>query len=180
MVIDHSGSMGSPSTVFRGKTRMQEVQEAAETIARAAEAVDSDGITVIPFSSKAAMVDNVTSSKVAQVFQEYQPSGSTALDRALALAVEKARKSSKRVGVVVYTDGEPNDHGEVIRVLEDAGKLGRSKIGFTFVQVGQDAQATRFLRALDDDLDTDIVDVVPAERANDLSLAELMYCAFNG
>lgn len=181
LLIDHSTSMDEMSLRFSGKNRMHEVEEAAIGIARAAEKFDTDGITVIPFSTKAVLVDNVTSDKVKQVFAEYTPNGNTNLAAALELALEKAQKSGKQTAVMIYTDGEPNDEKAVMNILNRAGTtLGRPKIGFVFVQVGTAPGATKFLEKLDDELTVDVVDTLSAADAENLGYPELVYCAFNG
>lgn len=180
VVIDHSGSTGEPSLRFTGKNRLHEMEEACLCVAREAQKYDDDGITVIPFSSKAAVFDGVTADKVRDVFKEFEPRGGTNLALALNEVVNKARASTKDVVAIVYTDGEASDPNEVTATINAAGKeFGRPKIGFTIVQVGQDGNAAKFLDHLDNNLDVDVVATVRAADADDLGIAELAWMARN-
>jgi Mg-chelatase subunit ChlD len=185
IVIDHSGSMSTPSKRFKSKNRIEEVQEDVLAVARIAEKFDNDGLTVIGFSSAVQVYDGVTSEKVANVFKEFGPRGSTNLAAALQAAAQKATESAKPSTVVlVYTDGEPDDQSEVIQVIKTAAmKLGRPKVGFTLVQVGDDPAAQRFLEYLDDSLEKqgvpDVVATIPEVQAETLSVQQLAWLALN-
>lgn len=180
VVIDHSGSMSSGSTRFANKTRYQEVEEAAGAIAREMQHYDDDGITVIHFSSSVTVHDNVKSDKVAEVFKEHRPAGSTALHLALQAAIDKAKTSTKQAVIVVYTDGAPDDERAVISVIEQAGRtLGRPKIGFVFVQVGNDGGASAFLDKLDTGMSVDVTATVRAADADLLTVPQLAWLARN-
>jgi hypothetical protein len=67
LIIDKSGSMSTPD-LKGGKTRWQEIQESAVALARKCEQFDPEGITVYVFSGRFKRYDDVTSSKVEQVF----------------------------------------------------------------------------------------------------------------
>lgn len=180
LVIDHSGSMGEPSTRFSGKTKYQELQEDAQAVAREMEKYDTDGITVIAFSSGVNTYDGVTAAKVSQVFNEQPPRGSTNLTDALRSAVDKAKSSNKDCAVLVYTDGSPNDAQTAIDVIGIAGRtLGRPKIGFTFIQVGNDQGAASFLDKLDNGMPVDVVATVRSKDAETLSVPQLIWMARN-
>lgn len=180
VVIDHSGSMSSGSSRFTNKTRYQEVEEAAGAIAREMQQYDEDGITVIHFSSGVTVHDNIKSDKVAEVFKEHRPAGSTALHLALEAAFAKAKASTKQTVIITYTDGAPDDERAVIAVIEKAGKdLGRPKIGFVFVHVGNDAGATAFLDKLDSGMSVDVTATVRAAEADMLTVPQLVWLARN-
>jgi hypothetical protein len=74
LVIDKSGSMSTPDQAG-GRSRWDAAQESTLALARKCEQFDPDGITVYLFSSRFRRYDNVTSSKVAQIFQENDPAG---------------------------------------------------------------------------------------------------------
>jgi uncharacterized protein with von Willebrand factor type A (vWA) domain len=179
IAIDHSGSMGSASSRFSGKTRLEEVKEDALAIARLAEKHDTDGLTVISFASQVKVFDGVTSAKVEGVFQEFAPRGSTNLAAALTEAINKAKGSTKKTAVIVFTDGAPDDKAAATKIINDAGALTREKIGFLFIQVGNDPEATKFLASLDDDLSVDLVDTITAAEAESFEVDELIWRAFN-
>jgi Mg-chelatase subunit ChlD len=95
------------------------------------------------------------------VFVENEPAGGTDLAGGLAHAFggyfdRKRAGDAKADGetIVVVTDGEPDDPKAVMKTILDAThRLDRDEeLGVSLVQVGKDPLATRFLKALDDDL----------------------------
>lgn len=183
LCIDHSGSMGSPSTRLQGRTRIQEVQEDAIAIARLAEQHDQDGLTAIGFSSGVNTKDGVKSDAIENIFKEFAPRGSTNLTAALQAAIGKAEQSNKETVVLVFTDGAPDDEKSVIQTIKSAAtKFGRPKLGFAFIQVGDDPGATNFLDHLDNGLGEgvpDCVATVRAQEAEKLSVEQLAWLARN-
>ncbi|MFW6264024.1 MAG: vWA domain-containing protein [Cyanobacteriota bacterium] len=187
LIIDKSGSM-SIADQPGGKTRWQAAQESTLALARKCEQLDPDGITVYLFSGRFQRYDNVTSNKVAQIYQENEPMGRTDLASVLRDAVEdyfqeKAAGKAKPNGetILVITDGEPDDRKEVMRVIIEASrKMDRDEeLAISLIQVGNDATATQFLKALDDQLQTagaqfDIVDTITMEDMEDLTLSEVL------
>jgi Mg-chelatase subunit ChlD len=184
ILIDQSGSMGSPSTKFEGKTRWQEAQEFTEGYARFAEQVDEDGITVITFNSTVKTYDNVTSSKVSDLFTSIRPGGSTNLADALKAAFDKKFASSKPAIILVLTDGEPDSQSAVkTEIINAANKIEKdADLAIQFVQIGDDAAAHKFLVDLDDNLKEakfDIVNSLTRVEAEALTLEQLLYQTIN-
>jgi hypothetical protein len=130
----------------------------------------------------------VTASKVIQIFTENEPSGTTDLARVLQDATNnyfqrKASGKTKSNGetIVVVTDGEPDDRKAVMKVIIEASRrMDRDEeLAISFVQVGSDAQATKFLKILDDELQGvgakfDIVDTVTIDDMEDMTLTEVL------
>lgn len=187
LIIDKSGSMSIPDQ-RGGRTRWEEAQESTMAVARKCEQLDPDGIAVYLFSGRFKRYDNVTSSTVAQIFLENEPMGRTDLAGVLQDALNnyfqrKASGQTKPAGetILVVTDGEPDDRKAVMRAIVEASrKMDRDEeLGISLIQVGNDPQATRFLKALDDDLQGvgakfDIVDTVTLDQMEDLTLAEVL------
>ncbi|OKH38418.1 hypothetical protein NIES2119_10315 [[Phormidium ambiguum] IAM M-71] len=192
LIIDKSGSMSTPDQVG-GRSRWEAAQESTLALARKCEQFDPDGITVYLFSSRFKRYDNVTSSKVEQIFQENDPAGTTNLAGVLEDAVKQyfQRKASgqTKVGgetIIVVTDGEPDDRKGVMRaIIEASRQLDKDEeLAISIIQVGSDATATRFLKALDDDLQGagakfDICDTVTMDDMADMTLAEVLLNAIN-
>ena len=190
LIIDKSGSM-SNRDVSGGRTRWQAMQEATSAVARRCEQFDPDGITVYLFASRFKRYDNVTAAKVDQIFQENEPMGSTALDAVLQNAFDdffrrKAAGQLKPNGDlwIIVTDGEPNDQRAVMKVIIDATrKMTRDEeLGLSFIQIGKDPLATRFLKVLDDEFmragaQFDICDTVTMEDMEDVPLNEILLSA---
>lgn len=183
LLVDHSGSMEKPSARFKGKNRLQEVEEDASRIAYQAGKFDDDGLTLIHFSSRATAKDGVTGEAIENVFKEFKPGGSTNTDSALQLAIDKVRSSTKNCIIVIFTDGGADDEPAVIKTLRAAAtEFGRPRIGFVFIQVGSDDGAVKFLAKLDAGLGDDVPDIVAVvsdEQAEDLSIANLAWLAQN-
>ncbi len=176
LIIDKSGSMATRDQAG-GKSRWLIMQESALALASKCEELDPDGITVYLFSGRFKRYDNVTAAKVGQIFQENEPGGRTDLAAVLQDALEsyfrrKASGQNQANGetILVVTDGEPDDRKAVMRlIIETSRRLDRDEeLAISFIQVGNDEQASQFLKALDDDLTKagakfDIVDTVTME-----------------
>lgn len=192
IIIDKSGSMSTPDQ-RGGRTRWQEAQESTLALARKCEQFDPDGITIYLFSGRFKRYDDVTSNKVEQIFQENDPMGTTNLAGVLQDATEnyfkrKAAGQTKPNGetILVITDGEPDDRKAVMETIVSASrKMDRDEeLGISIVQVGSDASATKFLKALDDQLQGvgakfDICDTVTIDEMEELTIAEVLMKAIN-
>ena len=192
LIIDKSGSMATPDQKG-GRSRWSAAQESTLALAGKCEQFDPDGITVYLFSGRFKRYDNVTSSKVVQIFQENDPSGSTDLANVLKHAIDdyfqrKDSGTAKPNGetILVVTDGEPDDRKAVMKVIIEASRrLDRDEeLAISFIQVGSDPQATRFLKILDDELQGagakfDICDTITMDDMEDMSLSEVLLNAIN-
>lgn len=187
LVIDKSGSMSTPDQ-RGGRSRWDEAKESTLALARKCEQFDPDGITIYLFSGRFKRYDNVTSNKVEQIFTENDPMGTTNLAGVLLDATEnyfkrKAAGQVKPAGetILVITDGEPDDRKAVMEVIVNASrKMERDEeLAISLIQVGADPGATKFLKALDDQLESvgakfDICDTITMNEMEDLSIAEVL------
>ncbi|MGA9380826.1 MAG: VWA domain-containing protein [Phormidium sp.] len=192
LIIDKSGSMSTPDQPGN-RTRWQAAQESTLALARKCEQFDPDGITVYLFSGRFKRYDNVTSDKVAQIFQENDPSGTTDLAGVLKDATDsylrrKAAGDIKPNGeiILVITDGEPDDRKAVMRVIIEASRqIDRDEeLAISLIQVGKDQTATKFLKVLDDELQNagakfDIVDTITLDDMEGFTLSEVLLNAIN-
>ena len=192
LIIDKSGSMSTKDKPG-GLSRWQIMQESALALANKCEELDPDGITVYLFSGKFKRYDNVIAAKVGTIFQENDPSGRTDLAAVLADATNnyfqrKAAGQTPANGeiILVVTDGEPDDRKAVMDVILAATqKLDRDEeLAISFIQVGTDETATKFLKILDDDLGRagakfDIVDTITMNDMEDLTLKEVLLSAIS-
>ncbi|MBW4685454.1 MAG: VWA domain-containing protein [Komarekiella atlantica HA4396-MV6] len=187
LIIDKSGSMSTPDQVG-GRNRWDIAQESTLALARKCEQFDPDGITVYVFSGRFKRYDDVTSAKVAQIFLENDPAGTTNLAGVLQDALNnyfkrKAAGQTKPNGetILVITDGEPDDRKAVFEVIIQATRQMErdEELAISMIQVGSDSQATKFLKALDDQLQSvgakfDICDTVTLDDLEDMSLADVL------
>ncbi|MEH1834512.1 MAG: VWA domain-containing protein [Nostoc sp.] len=187
LIIDKSGSMSTPDQVG-GKSRWEIAQESTLALARKAEQFDPDGITVYVFAGRFKRYNDVTSAKVTQIFLENDPAGTTNLAGVLQDALNnyfqrKAAGKAKPNGetILVITDGEPDDRKAVFEVIIHATRQMErdEELGISIIQVGSDAQATKFLKALDDQLQSvgakfDICDTVTLDDLEEMSLVDVL------
>ncbi|NJK69753.1 MAG: VWA domain-containing protein [Microcoleus sp. CSU_2_2] len=187
IIIDKSGSMYTKDQMG-GKSRWALMQESTIALAHKCEELDPDGMTVYLFSGRFKRYDNVTAARVAQVFQENEPSGTTNLAAVLQDALNnyfqrKASGETKQNGetILVVTDGEPDDRKDVMKAIIDASrKIDRDEeLAISFIQVGNAPEATKFLKILDDELQSagakfDIVDTVTMDDMEGMTLTEVL------
>lgn len=187
LIIDKSGSMSTPDQQG-GRTRWQTVQESTLALARKCEQFDPDGITIYLFSGRFKRYDDVTSSKVEQIFLENDPMGTTNLAGVLQDATNsyfkrKSAGQTKPAGetILVITDGEPDDRRAVMETIVNASRQMErdEELAISIIQVGADAGATQFLQALDDQLEGvgakfDICDTITISDMENLSVSEVL------
>ncbi|MEB3178905.1 MAG: VWA domain-containing protein [Nostocaceae cyanobacterium] len=192
LIIDKSGSMSTPDQVG-GRSRWEIAQESTLALARKCEQFDPDGITVYVFAGRFKRYENVTSSKVTQIFMENDPAGTTNLAGVLQDATNnyfqrKAAGQTKPEGetILVVTDGEPDDRRAVFEVIINATRQMErdEELAISLIQVGSDAQATKFLKALDDQMEGvgakfDICDTITLDDMEDMSLSDILLNAIS-
>ena len=187
LIIDKSGSM-IRRDISSGQSRWELMKETTFALASKCEELDPDGLTVYTFSGRFKRYENVTADKVDLIFSENEPSGRTDLAGVLQDALNdyfqrKTSGQTKANGetLLVVTDGEPDDHKAVMRIIVEASrKIDKDEeLAISFIQVGNDSEATKFLKVLDDDLQSvgakfDIVDTITMEDMEDFTLTEVL------
>lgn len=174
LIVDRSGSMST-------HTRWADAEKAVATLAPYICKFDPDGIDLIFFDHEVIKFDGVKDpTEVKNLFKSHQPRGSTNLALALHSAF-RAHFAGERgaTTILVVTDGAPDSRQEVERVIRRAAESIEvdAELSVSFIQIGTDLGAKKFLQYLDDDLKNvkfDIVDTVTAEECNNLSFAELI------
>lgn len=187
LILDKSGSMATRD-MPQGRSRWQDAEESTFALASKCEQFDPDGICIYLFSSRFKRYDNVTANKVSQIFLENDPVGTTNMAIVLQDAINsyfqrKASGQTKPNGetILLVTDGEPDDRRAVMQVIIDATRRMErdEELAISFIQVGNDAGASRFLKALDDDLQGvgakfDICDTLTIDDMADRGLADVL------
>ncbi|KAK4175701.1 hypothetical protein QBC36DRAFT_330857 [Triangularia setosa] len=179
-LIDDSGSMSS-------QNRWKETKSALQSIAPICTAHDSDGVDVYFLNAKntghpsTGFIGRRTASSINQLFSDVHPNGWTPtgsrINNILGPYVKRYVELVKRgadadntgikpVNLIVITDGAASDDPEGV-IIKLARKLDEveapsHQVGIQFFQVGNDAEAGRALRELDDGLKgvRDMVDTV--------------------
>jgi uncharacterized protein with von Willebrand factor type A (vWA) domain len=192
LILDKSGSMATRD-LKGGRSRWQEAEESTIALANKCEQFDPDGICVYLFSSRFKRYDNVTASKVASIFLENDPVGTTNLASVLQDAFNnyfqrKAKGQTKANGetILIITDGEPDDRRAVMEtVIRATQQMDRDEeLALSFIQVGSDDGASRFLKSLDNDMTSvgakfDICDTITMDDMADGSLADVLMSAID-
>lgn len=184
VVVDASGSMANAVSDSNPKSRWNYIQETVGAFAADVGRIDSDGIGLVIFGgSNITKLDSVTAKQVNEAFASRRPSGSTPLTEALEAAFAMAGKSDKKDFIVVFTDGTPDDKdGAAKAIIKHANKQETDDAcTVLFVQVGDDAAASAYLKSLDDDLKGAKFDIVDAKTVAETekfsSTAELVLAA---
>ncbi|KAJ8068248.1 hypothetical protein OCU04_003815 [Sclerotinia nivalis] len=161
LFVDDSGSM-----IFQENgTRIDDMKLVLGRAAYAGSLFDADGIEVRFINSDVQGNHIRSEPEVEQLVQRVSFKGLTPLGAQLRnkvvepLIMSKARANSlqKPVLVIVITDGQPDNQDEVFQVVKNSSaelartQYGKQAISYQFAQVGNDKQATEFLKKLDDD-----------------------------
>ena len=182
-VVDDTGSMVQPAHDDHpyGQDRWSATKEALRHITALAAAKDEDGIDIRFLKSKDLDENNILSvERVMEILEKVDMldafrGGGTFLEENLRdeidprldhyrqysendAAYKKNHRPSKKLNLIVITDGQADDEQEVEElIVETAQELDRLKapsaqIGIQFVQIGEDERARKYLKRLDDDL----------------------------
>lgn len=191
IAIDRSGSMGEAHRKGNSQTRWQYAQESVMSLARKCAESDPDGIDVYLFNQGFKKYENTTPDKVADLFKSEQPMGGTNFVPFLNDALENHFKNQKRpTTIFVLTDGEPSDSAKGQKELEQliiksANRIeGDNELAISFIQVGEDPAASKFLKRLDDELQKagakfDIVDAKTADEVSNMTPDQVLAAAVN-
>lgn len=184
LIVDKSGSMARADGKG-GKSRWEQCQESSFALAAKCEKLDPDGITLYVFAGRFVRYDNVKAAKIETIFEENEPAGGTNLAAVLQDAVnnylQRRRAGAPPETILVITDGEPDDQRAVMKVIIDATRAitRDEELAFSFIQVGKDEGAARFLSLLDNELSKagaafDIVDTINMEEIEEVGLTEVL------
>lgn len=188
LLIDKSGSM---STVENGKSRWESAMESTFALARKCGEFDQDGIDVFFFNSGFKEYNNITAEKAQGLFNNEEPMGGTDFVPVLKKAFENHfKQNDKPTTILVITDGEPSDgltaqKATAKLIVETSNKLeADGDLSISFLQVGSDPAAERFLKTLDDDLQKagakfDIVDTKTFKDLENMSIVDVLVASIN-
>lgn len=189
IIVDDSGSMqlAPPSG---GPTRWQEARDALAGLTSLVANKDPDGIDVHFLNSPRSLISCTDPGAVRALFDSVEPDGATPTGAKIeelmmeyldGIEVAKQCRATgqpfppgfvepRKRNYLIVTDGAATDDVEEVLVTIarrlDQNHFPLSQLGFSFIQVGDDAQATRFLQQLDDIIANrshvrDIVDTTP-------------------
>ncbi len=189
IIVDKSGSMATKDQPG-ARSRWAAARESTEAFARKCEELDPDGLTLYVFASKFRRYERVTADRVGTVFVENEPCGGTDLAGVLEHAFgsyfeRKGTAIARPETILVVTDGAPDDEKAVMRALIKAAKrvATADELAVSFIQVGTDPGARRFLKILDDEMvragaTYDICSTVTLEEAEGMGLTEVLMSTF--
>jgi Mg-chelatase subunit ChlD len=181
VIMDDSASMLK-------ENRWEQACEALSELAQIAATYDRDGVDIHFLNHPRFGMNIKDPKKVRQLFRHVKPQGLTPIANKLDILVgdyvEKLESAARRkkkgdhlalkqikpVNFIVITDGAPTDEpaDSIVSLARrlDRGNFPLAQVGIQFVQIGNDKEATEFLKQLDDDLSStygvrDIVDTTP-------------------
>lgn len=189
IIVDKSGSMATKDQPG-ARSRWVTARESTEAFARKCEELDPDGLTLYVFASKFRRYERVTADRVGTVFVENEPCGGTDLAGVLEHAFgayfeRKGTAAARPETILVVTDGAPDDEKAVMRAVIKAAKrvATADELAVSFIQVGTDPGARRFLKILDDEMvragaTHDICSTVTLDEAEGMGLTEVLLSTF--
>lgn len=126
MVIDHSGSMSSPSTDGSGITCMDIAKQAAVNALDSLREIDEVGILAFDdtYTWSVPMQEAADTDEIVSRISGIQANGGTSIYPALAEAVDKLESSDAVLKhIVLLTDGQDGFHGydDVLQEMRDCG-----------------------------------------------------------
>jgi len=185
LIIDKSVSMVTADDyLVSAETRWDQTRKGLEFLAPHITEADPDGVTVYFFSSGPPIkYDNVNSATaVSKLFSTESPSGSTDLAGVLKLAFQEHFNKGRPETMLILTDGLPDDPDYVKSLIIHNTKSleNEFELSMSFIQIGSDPGATKFLTSLDEELVVegakyDIVDTVTIHDLNNMSFSELVH-----
>jgi hypothetical protein len=188
LVVDRSGSMGDSVNRTSTASKWEAVHEYVTAFVRECAKLDPDGIDFYLFNNKYVRFENVTTDVVNDIFQKNAPMGGTDFVPVLTEVFKRHFAGDMPTTVLVITDGEPSDGvagqkaiGKLL--VETANKLeADAELAVSFIQIGQDLNATTFLKKLDDDLTGagakfDIVDTKTCDDLESTSIQDVLLAA---
>jgi hypothetical protein len=174
VLVDASSSMRMIDGYVIGQAesrqdRWDQAREALEILLPQVVKKNEDGISLYFFSTGYQKFTHVKSAEVVtDKFRSTRPKGGTQLAEALKDAVISDNRDRPET-ILVITDGAPENRKAVEQVLVDASEATEfdDDLRVVFVQVGTDAQASKWLNTLDERLGC------PAGVVNATTTAEL-------
>lgn len=191
LIFDRTGSMADPVRFNdpSSGSRMAEAKESATAVVNKLMEYNPEGVDFYLFNTSFTKHRNTTPSTVAELFKKTDPYGGTDFTPVLKDAIEDHfAQSAKPTTIVVVTDGEPSGNGRRTLAELIVGTTKRMEsdgdLGITFFQIGDNKEATTFLKTLDDDLvrlgaKFDIVDTKTCDEIAAIGLTEALLAAVN-
>ena len=154
-----------PEGVVPGQSKWQWCAEQTEKLSKQLDSSfqnrADDHLKVVMFSDKSKEYKDVDMSSVPTFFADNHPVGKTNADEALRIQLKEYfakrdhnKEAVRPLLVAFITDGAPDDPFGLRQTIIDATKKmqNQDEVAITFLQVGIDPKASRYLHELDSDL----------------------------
>jgi hypothetical protein len=183
LVMEQLGQQGGTKSSSNPPTRWEKAVVSLNGIVSQVSQIDPDGVDVICFggSGEPEVFRNIKNTDgLDSMVSSKQPEGACQMGAALDLALQEAYTrgfDERPCSILVLTAGRPDDSDTLDKAIADAAtKMSEldtkeSPLSITFVQIGDDEEATQYMKHLDEDLTkessagktVDIVDTIKDE-----------------
>lgn len=162
LLLDDSGSMTIDENKD-GSSRFFVLTEVCKTISFFSTLMDEDGISLRFLHNKNEGDNLKTFEEIQNLMSKVSPSGSTPIGKKIKTRIFERMISKnltegtlkKPVLLIIITDGIPDYENDVINTIKEcrekciSSKYGENAMSFSFVQIGTDKSATKYLDKLD-------------------------------
>lgn len=179
--IDVSGSMSTADTPT-GQSRYDFAKEKTIAFCKIADQYDTDGISIYRFGHQITKFKDITADKIDAVFAGGPNEMSTDTAGVIRAAyAEHIEAKNEQTFLIIVTDGQPADANAVRKAIVDITNAVKDEKEFriSFLQVGQDVGAAKFLQELDDNLRGAKYDIVDTKRLEDVDFIGAVAGALN-
>jgi len=196
LILDGSASMDRPVVKGSALTRWKAAEEGTCALVRKVAKDDPDGLDLyLAVMNQVKHYPNQTDDQeVAQIFQEIEPWGNTPLHLALEMVITEFTKNPNDIVpsfCFVVCDGKPDDEKAIVVQIKRAAdfmqkhNLADEYMTICFIQVGDDADGTKYLKFLDDSISPvtnqfDIVDAIPYDKVGTTPISAIIDEAIKG
>lgn len=170
------------------ESRWQVIQAPILALASQCEQFAPDGLTLYLFSDRFERCDLIAARQIPKILRRKEPAGDADLTGILQQAFNDyfqrkalGKTQSNGATFLVITAAETRDRQAVMQVIIEASQQvdWEEELAISFIQVGNDAAVTQFLKQLDDELVSlgarfDIVDTVTLADLEDMTLTEVL------
>lgn len=161
IIADDSGSMQTSND--KGITRWEELKNFCSLCVEICSCMNSNG-TDIYFLNRPTVYNVKSKNQISQIFEQ-KPNGGTPLNLALSRVYDE-KVNSKKLMILIATDGEPNDYGDKsIMRFRELLKQKKENVYINILACTDDEHAIGYLNKIDVEIPRiDVIDDYESEK----------------